>query len=244
MTSSTDRIFAHSLETAAPFRFDEQVAAVFPDMIQRSVPGYANLIAMTGVLARQYTQPQARIYDLGCSLGAAMWSMCSCLQDVDYKIPLIGIDNAEAMLQAARRHLPKDSRHDIQLLCANIQDVAVKQASFVVLNLVLQFMPLAERSALLQKIHSGLLPGGALLLSEKIAFEDEAEQQQMTAWHHAFKRANGYSQLEISQKRSALENVLIPETLQTHKQRLQEAGFRQVHVWFQLFNFVSLVALK
>jgi len=54
----------------------------------------------------------------------------------------------------------------------------------------------------------------------------------------------GYSKLEISQKRAALENVLLPETLEAHRSRLDTIGFDAVDVWFQCFNFASMVAFK
>ena len=117
-------------------------------------------------------------------------------------------------------------------------------ASVVVFNFTLQFIPPAQRDALLARIGSAMRPGGVLVLSEKIRFEDEHLQALNTDLHHAFKRANGYSDLEISQKRSALENVLVPETIATHQQRLRNAGFTSVDVWFQCFNFASLVAIK
>ena len=114
----------------------------------------------------------------------------------------------------------------------------------VVLNFTLQFIEPAARMDLMKKIYTGLRPGGALLLSEKIAFSDEAEQQRMDALHIAFKKANGYSDLEISQKRSALENVLVPDTLEQHYQRLESAGFNSVDNWFRCINFISLLAVK
>jgi len=113
-----------------------------------------------------------------------------------------------------------------------------------VLNFTLQFIPLAERQALIDSIYQGLVPGGVLIVSEKICFDDPHHQQLMTELHHNFKKANGYSELEIAQKRTALENVLIPETLQKHKQRFLNAGFNHVDLWFQCFNFASMLALK
>ena len=132
----------------------------------------------------------------------------------------------------------------VDVICADIQDVAVHNASVVVLNFTLQFIPPSERLGLMQHIYNGMQPGGALLLSEKIVFADAAEQQRMEALHIAFKKANGYSDLEISQKRSALENVLIPDTFEQHQQRLKSAGFSSVDVWFRCMNFVSLLAVK
>jgi tRNA (cmo5U34)-methyltransferase len=235
-----DKLYSDALVNVAGFRFDESVASVFPDMIQRSVPGYSNIIAMTGLLAARHAQDGTRCYDLGCSLGASTLAMQS--QLVNRPVQFIAVDNSEAMLSRCRAALPAAT--EVTLQCANLQDVAVEHASVVVLNFTLQFVPLAQRDAVLKRIHDGLLPGGILVLSEKICFDNAVLQQLTTDLHHDFKRANGYSDLEISQKRSALEDVLVPETLFAHEQRLRAAGFSDVGVWFQCFNFMSLVAIK
>lgn len=225
------------------FAFDENVAKVFPDMIRRSVPGYETIIALTGLLAEQYAQPDTHCYDLGCSLGAATLAMHRRIQQPGCRI--IAVDNAEAMTRRCQQHVHEAGKGvDVEVICADIQDVAIHNASVVVLNFTLQFIAPAARLALMQHIYNGMRPGGALLLSEKIIFSDAAEQQRMEALHIAFKKANGYSDLEISQKRTALENVLIPDTLEQHQERLRSAGFRSVDLWFRCINFVSLLALK
>lgn len=149
------------------------------------------------------------------------------------------------MIERCQQIMAADSGEiPVELVCANIQDVKLQQASMAVLNFTLQFITVEQRLGVLAGIANGLLPGGVLILSEKVVFEDEPHQQLMTELHHNFKRAQGYSDLEIAQKRTAIENVLIPETLQTHRDRLRQAGFRSVDVWFQCFNFASLIAIK
>lgn len=225
------------------FAFDENVARVFPDMIRRSVPGYETVITLTGLLAEQYAQADSNCYDLGCSLGAATLAMRSRIQQPGCRI--IAVDNAEAMTRRCQQHVAEAGDGlEVDVICADIQDVTIHNASVVVVNFTLQFIPPAARLALMQHIYKGMQPGGALLLSEKIVFSDTAEQQRMEALHVAFKKANGYSDLEISQKRSALENVLIPDTLEQHQQRLQTAGFSSVDLWFRCINFISLLAVK
>jgi tRNA (cmo5U34)-methyltransferase len=220
------------------------VVDVFPDMIQRSVPGYATMISSIGFLAAKYAQANSHCYDLGCSLGAVSLAMRQriCQPDCD----IIAVDNSPAMIERGQQLLASDtsSTVPVRMLCADIQDVIIEKASIVVLNFTLQFIPLAERPALIKRIFQGLKPGGILILSEKIAFDEPEREHFHVDSHHEFKRANGYSDLEISQKRTALENVLIPETLACHQQRLKEAGFGFSDLWFQCFNFASLVAVK
>ncbi len=120
----------------------------------------------------------------------------------------------------------------------------VENASLTILNFTLQFIPPADRLPLLSNIARGTRTGGVLVLSEKIRFEDPVVERELVALHEAFKRENGYSDLEISRKRTALEKVLIPEKLDTHQDRLREAGFSRSQVWLQCFNFASLLAFR
>ncbi|MBL1320671.1 MAG: carboxy-S-adenosyl-L-methionine synthase CmoA [Methylophaga sp.] len=240
----SDSIYASSLDELVDFRFDERVVDVFPDMIQRSVPGYANIVSMIGVFADKYAQNNSYCYDLGCSLGAASLSMQKSIKQNNCDI--IAVDNSVEMIERAQQIFSSDqsSNIDVKLVCADLQDVVIENASVVVMNFTLQFIPQDERLALIRRVYQGLKPGGILILSEKITFEDPERDQFQNEIHHDFKRANGYSDLEISQKRTALEKVLIPETLATHQQRLADAGFGTSNVWFQCFNFISLVAIK
>jgi len=215
---------------------------VFPDMIKRSVPGYETIIAMTGSLADRYVRPGTHCYDLGCSLGASLLAVAQATADRPRH--LLGVDNSPAMISRCRDILSGEKVEDIELLCADILDVPIANASLVVLNFTLQFVPPEQREALLARIWAGINPGGILILSEKVAFDDAHHNELMIELHHNFKRANGYSDLEISQKRTALENVLLPETLNTHRERLKKVGFNSVDVWFQCFNFASMIAIK
>ena len=235
-----DRLFTAAARSG-DFVFDDAVAAVFPDMIKRSVPGYPAIVNMIQLLAEQYAQPNTVLLDLGCSLGASTSALA--LGGTGRDCRVVGIDNAPAMLLRAKAILA--TRHpNIEWLCQDVREAVIEDASIVVLNFTLQFLPLADRMSLLKRIHAGLTPGGILILSEKICGEDSPADQLLTEMHHAFKRANGYSQLEISRKRSALENVLVPEPLKAHRQRLIQAGFARADLWFQCFNFMSLVARK
>lgn len=240
---NSDRLYASPRLSIAGFAFDHAVVAVFPDMIKRSVPGYETIIAMTGTLAGRYVAPHTRCYDLGCSLGASLLAMAEATRDRPRQ--LVGVDNSAPMISRCQDILQRENLStDTELLCEDITGVPIANASMVALNFTLQFIPLAQRQPLLANIHAGLHPGGILVLSEKVAFADEGHNRLMIELHHDFKRANGYSDLEISQKRSALENVLIPETLHTHRERLRAVGFASVDVWFQCFNFASLIAIK
>ena len=243
MQSEKDSIYASPVGDISPFNFDETVASVFPDMIQRSVPGYNAIISAIGLLAARYAKPHSNCYDLGCSLGAATLSM---RRQIPYQsCRLIGIDNSQAMLNRCRQIIAAEQHPvSVDLQCMDIREVNIMNASVVVLNFTLQFIPLQDRLNFLHNIHQGLLPGGILVLSEKLQFADPRQQQLQTDMHHEFKKARGYSDMEISQKRTALEKVLLPETLETHQQRLNTAGFSSAEVWFQYFNFASLIALK
>lgn len=243
MSSNKDTLYASPIASLSSFKFDAAVVNVFPDMIQRSVPGYQTIISAIGLLAQQYAQANSVCYDLGCSLGAATLSMRHQIDEPSCKI--IAVDNSTAMIEQCRSNLKQDDGLiEVDCICADIREVNIENASVVVLNFTLQFIPIADRLNFLQKIYQGMKPGGILIVSEKLKFEDSRQQTLQTELHHSFKKAQGYSDLEISQKRSALENVLVAETFVTHQQRLKQAGFSSTEVWFQYFNFASMIALK
>ncbi|CAI0740476.1 carboxy-S-adenosyl-L-methionine synthase CmoA [Serratia proteamaculans] len=238
-----DTLFSAPIAKLGDWTFDERVAEVFPDMIQRSVPGYSNIISMIGMLAERFVQPDSQVYDLGCSLGAATLSMRRNIKVAGCNI--IAVDNSPAMVERCRRHIDA-FRADtpVEVIEADILDINIENASMVVLNFTLQFLEPADRLRLLEQVYRGLRPGGALVLSEKFSFEDTDVGELLFNMHHDFKRANGYSELEISQKRSMLENVMLTDSVAAHKTRLKQAGFEHAEVWFQCFNFGSLIALK
>lgn len=240
---SKDNLFSEQESMLVDFAFDEKVVNVFPDMIRRSVPGYESIITMVGLIAAEYAQAESSIYDLGCSLGAASLSILKQLKQKDCK--LVAVDNSQAMIDKCKANLDiEPGPAKVELQCADIQDIEIENASVVVMNFTLQFIAPEQRFDLIQKIYNGLRPGGILILSEKIIFANDNEQDVQEALQLAFKKANGYSELEISQKRTALENVLIPDTLDLHQQRLKSTGFSRSQLWFQCFNFISLLAIK
>jgi len=243
MTDEQDRLFAKSRAMSSGFRFDEQVVRVFPDMISRSVPGYELVVPMIGMLARRYAQPDSNLYDLGCSLGAASLAMSLAVRAGGTKI--IAVDNSEAMVDRCRKVVEENhGAVPIDVRLQNMRDTEIGNASVVVLNFTLQFLDPDQRQDLINRIAAGMRGGGALILSEKICFEDEREQAEQTTWHHDFKRTQGYSDLEIAQKRNALEDVLKPETEDVHLQRFKQAGFSSCRRWFQCFSFASYIAFK
>lgn len=236
-----DTLFA-SDQAPRDFVFDEKVATVFEDMINRSVPGYRTILSMIGVLAKKYYQEDTRIYDLGCSLGGASLAMAAELSSGSLEI--LAVDNSEAMIKKLSEKLSSSGIGSINCHCDDILEIAIDNASVVVLNFTLQFIEPACRQALMKKIYQGLRPGGILIVSEKILLPNAELNELMIELYHEFKESQGYSKLEISQKRTALENVLIPETLEQHRSRLQKEGFRAFDAWFQCFNFASMVAFK
>jgi len=243
VTEPRDNIYADPSLESGLFTFDDTVARVFPDMIRRSVPGYSTIVAMTGLLAGRYATPGSTLYDLGCSLGASTLAMRQNIRAPDCRI--IAIDNSNAMLERCRTVIETDTHETpVTLTCADLREVPIADASVVVLNFTLQFVPPEARDRVIAAICQGLRPGGIMVLSEKVTFEDPRLDQLNIELHHQFKRANGYSELEIARKRSALENVLLPETLAQHRARVAAAGFSSCDVWFQCFNFASLIALK
>ncbi len=230
-----------------PFRFNDEVAAVFPDMLRRSIPGYAASLEAIGSLAARYVRAGTNCYDLGCSLGAASLAMRQGIRAEGCRI--VAVDNAPAMIERCRSIVREECLRDpdaapVDVIEGDIREAEISNASMVVLNYTLQFLPLEERDAMIRRIFDGLNDGGLLVLSEKVVDPDPAMEALLVELHHEHKRRNEYSALEISRKRAALENVLIPETVDRHRDRLLRAGFSSAAVWLRYFNFVSIIAIR
>lgn len=230
--SRQDQIYRTKQVPIEEFEFNEEVVSVFPDMIRRSIPGYDTIIHLTGVFAAQCLIPGSRCYDLGCSLGATTLSVLNAIGDRD--VAVHAVDSSAPMIESARRQIT-DSR--VQFHQEDICKLSFEPASVVILNFTLQFLSPIDRLNLLTTIHNNMIPGGILILSEKVLATREFD-----ALHSHFKKSNSYSDLEISQKRQALERVMQIDSEHTHLNRLREAGFPDPRRWFQCLNWMSFLA--
>jgi tRNA (cmo5U34)-methyltransferase len=236
-------MFDDRLEHVADFVFDKAVAKVFDDMVSRSVPQYREIQRMIVELAGSFATEGSNIYDLGCSTGTTL----ALLRDsLSTKTHLFGVDASTAMLDQCRRKFATfDMTRDIDLCCADLdKGIALENASVVSLVLTLMFVRPLNRETLIADIYSGLNENGCLLLVEKVLGERASFNRLFIEHYYAYKRRVGYSELEIAQKREALENVLIPYRLGENIDLLTRAGFRDVDVFFKWYNFAGIVAVK
>jgi len=233
-----DEIFRHP-DAPDRFRFDETVAAVFADMIRRSVPGYDLTIEFIESVCRRHARPGTLLLDLGCSLGDAALAMARAAAGRGCRI--LAVDNSPAMLRRAKGRL---AGWPVQAVCADIRDLRPANVSVATLNFVLQFVSRRDRAALLARLAAAMRPGDALVLSEKTDPGRADTRRVLAALHEDFKRARGYSETEIVRKRRALAKVLIPEPLSTHRRRLKRAGFAHVVELCRGLSFVTLLAIR
>lgn len=238
-----DQVFRGEIEKASDFKFGANVAKVFDDMVNRSVPYYGEIQRMMAELAADHAQPGTEVYDLGCSTGTTLIGMNTL---VDPNIRFVGIDDSQEMLDKCKSKLLEIGfSRNYDLRCADLgQGVHVENASVVVLCLTLQFVRPIYREKLLRDIYQGMVPGGALILVEKILAEDSRYNRDFIRYYYDYKRRNDYSEMEISQKREALENVLVPYKLSENISLLRDQGFNHCEVFFKWYNFAGLVAVK
>jgi tRNA (cmo5U34)-methyltransferase len=237
-----DTLFTETPETEK-FEFNDSVARVFDDMLERSVPMYRECLESTVRWCVQFAKEGSHIYDMGCSTGTFL-SGLSKQFPADAGIRLIGVDNSAPMLEKARLKLAP-SPLPWKLIEADLQtDFPLTNASVVVMNYTLQFIPPDKRVEVVRKLLKGLNPGGLLLMIEKVTSDNPKIDEAYTDFHHKFKKTQGYSQLEIARKREALENVLTPWTVGQNINLLLEAGFTSAEVFFKWNNFSGFVALK
>jgi tRNA (cmo5U34)-methyltransferase len=239
---ATDRVFAED-RPATDFAFNNETAKVFDDMVGRSVPFYGELQRMTAEMARDFAQPGTTLYDFGCATGTTFALLD---QVVDPSVNFVGIDNSEEMLNRARAKMKAAaSRRDIEFRCADIHNMGpLTNASFAVMILTLQFVRPLHRERVVKSIHDGMNERGGFILIEKLTAQDSGINRLFIDYYHAMKRRQGYSDLEIAQKREALENVLIPYRIEENMDLLRKAGFRSVETFFRWYNFCGILATK
>ena len=233
-----DEVFKEKIKKQ--FEFDENVASVFDDMLDRSVPFYKDALELTSYFALKYTKENSTIYDLGCSTASTLIDIAQKSKD---KLVLIGIDNSSAMLKRAKQ---KASAYNIDLTLINddIFNIDFKTSSVIISNYTLQFIRPLQREKLIKKIYDSLEVGGVFIFSEKTICEDKVLNKQFIDKYYEFKKTQGYSEFEIAQKREALENVLIPYTYEENKNMILDAGFTHFDCIFKWINFATFIAIK
>lgn len=238
-----DEVFKQEIQKISDFKFGTAVVGVFDDMVNRSVPFYGEIQRMLAEQAADFARPGSRVYDLGCSTGTTLIGMNTV---VEPSIEFVGVDDSTEMLDKCRSRLDEAGFvRPYELVVADLnQGVDIVNASVVVLCLTLQFVRPIHRERLLGRILAGLNPGGVLLLVEKILAEDSSFNRDFIRHYYSYKRRNQYSEMEIAQKREALENVLVPYKLSENITLLRDVGFQHCEVFFKWYNFAGLVATK
>lgn len=234
-----DRVFAKDIRKK--FEFDEAVAAVFDDMLSRSVPFYKTTQSLIIDYIILNAQDGNRLIDLGCSTAKFLLELHAQQQS---HLKLTGIDNSKPMLEQARKKALAFGAEDIELILSDIEQFGVDNFDFIVSNYTLQFIRPIKRPRMVEKIYDGLNEGGKFIFSEKVVFEDKTLDKQIIEIYYNYKKEQGYSEFEIAKKREALENVLIPFTIKENTDMCKEAGFTRVETIFQWANFVTFVAIK
>jgi tRNA (cmo5U34)-methyltransferase len=243
MNTPSDKVYRDQRESIGDFRFDKSVATVFDDMVSRSVPFYGEIQRMVVEIAADYAEPGSSVYDLGISSGTTMVALNP---QIDPTVRFVGIDNSSDMLDKCREKFAVEKFvRPVDLHVAELNDgVQVENASVVMLVLTLQFIRPLRREKLIADIFRGMRPNACLIVVEKVLGEDSVFNRQFIKYYYDMKRRHGYTEMEISQKREALENVLIPYKLLENRELLLNSGFRAVDVFFKWYNFTGIVAIK
>lgn len=237
-----DKIFTQPGKVK-PFEFNSEVAEVFDDMIQRSVPLYHETQHQIHRLIENARIKPKRIYDLGTSTGNLIFFLASQIKQTH--VEYVGIDASQSMIDKALfKQKTLKLKGKVHFYCEDILKFSYKKADVMVSNYVLQFLKPKQRLAFLRRCCKTLSHRGLFFLSEKTAPESEKINKLFIACHEEFKKQNQYSDLEIAQKRKALENVLVPFSLEKNIQQLKQAGFKHAEPFFVWHNFSGIVAIK
>ena len=237
-----DRLFSKKMKPSS-FSFNQEVAEVFPDMLERSIPSYRTTIDSIRFLASKYSKRGTNCYDLGCSLGASSIALGEGSAKNDCNV--IAIDKSSSMTKSFSEIIKREKLDlNIHIFNEDVLDSRITNASIVIMNFTLQFIRKQDRQFLLDKIYNGLNDGGLLLLSEKIIEGDKNINKLLIDLHENFKLENLYTREEIENKKESIKNVLVEDDIETHQSRLSKSGFTKFGIWLQHFNFASFLALK
>jgi tRNA (cmo5U34)-methyltransferase len=243
METARDQLFSEKRDDVSDFDFGKDTAVVFDDMLNRSVPYYTEMQRMIGEIAADFATEDSRLYDLGCAT-------CNAFVELDPILPksvkFIGVDFSQEMLDQARQKIGQAGiKRDHQLVCADLNDeIEIVNASVVIMNLTLQFIRPVRRQRIMTNIAQGMVPGGCLLVVEKVLSKDSKVNRSFIKYYYGYKERNGYSKMEIAQKREALENILIPYRLEDNYELFLDSGFSFCDVFFKWYNFCGIIAVK
>ena len=238
-----DKLFSEPRGEVRDFDFGKDTAVVFDDMLSRSVPYYSEMQRMISEISADYALEGTQVYDLGCAT-------CNAFFELDRVLPksvkFVGVDFSNEMLDQAREKIAQNGmKRDHELICADLNDdMKINNASVVIMNLTLQFIRPVRRHRVMSNIAQGMVPGGCLLVVEKVLSKDSKVNRSFIKYYYDFKQRNGYSEMEISQKREALENVLIPYRLEENYELFLNSGFSFCDVFFKWYNFCGIIAVK
>jgi len=233
-----DKVFTKPIKKQ--FEFDEEVAAVFDDMLERSVPFYKESQKITEFFALKNLKEDGVLYDLGCSTASLLLNIH---RSLEVNAILIGLDNSEAMLaQAKRKCEAYGAKIDVQN--ADILEYKYGEADVFISNYTLQFIRPLVREELVKKIASSLKKEGVFIFSEKVISHHSKLNKDLIECYYDFKKEQGYSEYEIVQKREALENVLVPYSEEENIKMALNCGFSHCEVVFRWANFATFIAIK
>jgi tRNA (cmo5U34)-methyltransferase len=241
-----DEIYLKSEKAARDFEFDADVAEVFDDMLERSIPFYSEQQAMIRSICRSLWVPGTNLYDLGCSTATTLIGLS---RELPASARLVGYDNSQPMLERARRNIEENQlqeRIDLRQADLNGQPSAfpLNNASVVTMCWTLQFIRPLQRDNLIRWIYDALVDEGVLIVTEKILTNHGDVNRFFIDFYYEFKSRQGYSDTEIARKRQALENVLIPYRLEENLDLFRRNGFELVETFFQWFNFAGFLCIK
>lgn len=240
---SADQLFTDQDGDISDFRFDQKTAAVFDDMVYRSVPLYEEMQRMTAEIAADFAQPGSSLFDLGCATGTTLLHLDPV---IDPAVRFIGLDSSGEMLEKAQIKINAcHSGREFKLLMMDMhKEMLIENASVVVMILTLQFIRPLHRARVIQRIYEGMNDQAALIIFEKITLDDSLFNRLFIRYYYEMKKRQGYSDVEIAQKREALENVLIPYRPEENRELLANAGFTHIEEFFRWYNFSGILAVK
>lgn len=219
-----------------PFSFD--TIKEFDQHIEQSIPDFGKLSEIILNLASYFLKSGSRVYDLGCSTGIMLSKLNHRYQSETFD--MVGFDVSANLLGKYATPAP-NLRFEQQDITA--PEFQLEPCDMVLSIFTLQFLPLKERAALLEKVYGALRPGGALILAEKIYLTSGYLQDVFCFSHYDYKRES-FTASEIVSKQHDLRRIMHPQGEQLNVAMLKTAGFRSVTPFWQALLFKAWVCVK
>jgi len=214
--------------------FDFFTISDFDSHIEKSIPGYRQLIDNIESLSTHILTKHSKFLDVGTSTGKLPNIINSKIGCLCY-----GIDNSENLINQGKYENVIYINDDI------CEYDYVHKYDMITILFTLQFLSIDKRKFILKKLYDSLSNFGALIIAEKFYCKTSKLQDMFTFSYYDFKRKN-FTCDEILKKEYDIRNKMNLVTIDTLMNELIEIGFciKNIECFWANYQFSAFIAIK